>query len=185
MEAHHFEEEWRGLYVTEKIQRFPAPTLSWESQQWSTCYKLQAYWVAVLLVLSPDPTLTRAERIWWLSSIFLVVLTQQSWFHVSQPEHQFEHCHMTDDALLGNSYARGYRAAMHMRAHSLVPRPPSSVSEKGLVNFGTFLGFVGRVVYFYSNLHSDWSGQKCRQFNKSHSKCKPALWLVPLNSCGK
>ena len=73
---------------------------------------------------------------------------------------------------------------------SLVPRPPPSAREKGLVNIGSFLGFVGGVVYLVShgsktNLYSDWSGQKHRQFNKSHSKCKPALWLVLLNSYGK
>ena len=47
--------------------------------------------------------------------------------------------------------------------------------ERGLVNIDTFLGFVGEVVYLVSyggktNLHSDWSGQKCGQFNQSHSK---------------
>ena len=63
---------------------------------------------------------------------------------------------------------------------SLVPRPPPSAREKGLVNIDTFLGFVGGLVYLISygskiNLHSDGSSQKCRQFNKSHSKRKPAL----------
>ena len=63
---------------------------------------------------------------------------------------------------------------------SLVPRPHPLQGKKGLVNIGTFLGFVGRVVYLISygskiNLHSDWSGQKRGQFSKSYSKRKPAL----------
>ena len=74
--------------------------------------------------------------------------------------------------------------------HSLVPRPLPLRGKRGLVNIDTFLGFVGGVVYLVSydaktNLHSDWSGQKRRQFNQSHSKRKPTLWSVPLNSCSK
>ena len=69
-----------------------------------------------------------------------------------------------------NSSSRDQRAWCNARSYTLSPDPLSSAREKDLVNIGTFLGFVGRVVYLVSyssktNLHSDWSGQKHRQFN--------------------
>ena len=47
-------------------------------------------------------------------------------------------------------------------------------TQKGSGEYRHFSWF--RVVYLVSygaktNLHSDWSGQKCEQFNQSHSKC--------------
>ena len=93
--------------------------------------------------------------------------------------------------LIGRSKVYSHRYSLHSpNICSLVPRPFPLRGKRGLVNIDTFLGYVGGAVYLVSynaetDLHSDWLGQKCGQFNQLHCKRKPTLWLVPLNSCGK
>ena len=52
---------------------------------------------------------------------------------------------------------------------SLVPRPHPPKEEKGLVNFGSFLGFIGRVVV--TNLRSDWSMPPRGRFKLTPQSC--------------
>ena len=68
--------------------------------------------------------------------------------------------------------SQGLSEASHRCIYSLVPRPHPPKEEKGLVNFGGFLGFIGGVVV--TSLRSDWSMPPRGRFKLITQSCTSA-----------